>query len=603
MPRIALILVMVALACGLAVEPARAKDHYFTRVQIQTRVNPDGSLAVTERRTFRFNGSFSWATYTLERRGWDAIADIGVADEQGRYAAAATGAPRTYQVATSQRDVEVKWHFAAEDEEKTFIISYRVTGAVTRYRDTAELYWRFIGTGWDVPTLEALITVSIPGTARTDLRAWGHGPLNGVVTLGDGTVTLQVDQLDPETFVEGRILFPAAVVPAARLTDNVALPRILAEEARFARAANLLRLTVPLNILVFPLALLVALGVWFVLYLRYGKEYRIRLEQPYLREPPAPYGPAVLGGLLRWGKPAAHDFGATILDLARRGFLKVQQEGGDRPVYRFVRAERPDTGLAPSEQQALALLFRWGAGQKSITDAEFKSAAWRQGDAARLFRNWQGAVETETRAQGFFDNQSRRLQDRLGAVRLAISLGGIALTIAVIAVFRLWLVTGFMAFPLAAGAVGMLQGPLARRTEKGATHLAQWRAFRRFLRDFSTLEDAPPPAITVWESYLPYAVTLGVAGRVIRQFPRVYGEAAARTVAPSWYVSTRGLSTSGGGSPLGAVTAMTWGLSRTLAWSTTPRSSSSGSGGGFSRSSSSSGGGSRGGGGSGGRAG
>ncbi|MDR7417398.1 MAG: DUF2207 domain-containing protein [Armatimonadota bacterium] len=198
-------------------------------------------------------------------------------------------------MARTPKELEVTWHFRAEDE--TFVIRYRATGVVARYRDTAELYWRFIGMGWDVPTLDALVTVRIPGTTRGTLRAWGHGPLNGVVTLGDGTVTLQVNQLDPETFVEGRILFPTAVVPGARFVDQDALPRILAEEARFARAANLERLTIPLNVLMFPFALLVAFAVWFVFYLRYGKEHRVPLEGPYLREPPAWYRPAVLGAL------------------------------------------------------------------------------------------------------------------------------------------------------------------------------------------------------------------------------------------------------------------------------------------------------------------
>jgi uncharacterized membrane protein len=593
---------MVMLACGTPAGPALAKSYYFPRVAIDAQVNPDGSLGITERRTYRFNGEFSWATHTLERRGWTEITDVSVADEQGRFTEAAGAAPRTYQVAMSQNEMELKWYFRAEDQEKTFTIRYRAAGAVIRYRDTAELHWRFIGTGWDVSTAEAAISVRIPGASRADLRAWGHGPLNGLVDVMDQQVTLAISSLDPETFVEARIVFPPSVSPGAHFVDAVALPRIIAEEARFARAANLERLTPLLNVLAFPVAIGIALLIWFILYLRYGKEHRIRLEHPYLREPPASYSPAVLGGLLRWGKPGYQDFGATVLDLARRGFITIQQQGDKRPVYRFTRTDRPDTGLADSDHRALALLFRWGAGQKSITDAEFRGAALRHSDAARMFRNWQQAAETETRRHGFFDDASRRVQERTGLVRWAIALGGIALTIVAIAAYGAWIVTGFVAFPLAAGVVSLLQGPLARRTEEGAIQLAQWRAFRKFLRDFSALKDAPPPAITVWESYLPYAVSLGVAYHVIKQFPRAYGDDAAAS-APSWYRSTRELGVTRRGGALADVTSLASGLSRSLAWATTPRSSSSGSGGGFSRGSSSSSGGSRGGGGSGGRAG
>ncbi|MGQ0569505.1 MAG: DUF2207 family protein [Armatimonadota bacterium] len=43
------------------------------------------------------------------------------------------------------------------------------------------------------------------------------------------------------------------------------------------------------------------------------------------------------------------------------------------------------------------------------------------------------------------------------------------------------------------------------------------QAPRRFLTDFSHLKDAPPPAIAIWEHYIPYGVTLGVAQEVLRR--------------------------------------------------------------------------------------
>jgi len=47
--------------------------------------------------------------------------------------------------------------------------------------------------------------------------------------------------------------------------------------------------------------------------------------------------------------------------------------------------------------------------------------------------------------------------------------------------------------------------------------LARWGAFRRYLTDFSTFQDAPTAAITIWEHYLVYAVALGVADEVEEQ--------------------------------------------------------------------------------------
>ena len=54
-----------------------------------------------------------------------------------------------------------------------------------------------------------------------------------------------------------------------------------------------------------------------------------------------------------------------------------------------------------------------------------------------------------------------------------------------------------------------------RRTKIGALEAARWSAFRRYLEDFSRLEEAPPIAIGLWEEYLVYAIALGVAEDVL----------------------------------------------------------------------------------------
>jgi uncharacterized membrane protein len=41
-----------------------------------------------------------------------------------------------------------------------------------------------------------------------------------------------------------------------------------------------------------------------------------------------------------------------------------------------------------------------------------------------------------------------------------------------------------------------------RRTQKGALLHARWRAFRRYLDDFSRMEEAPPASLALWEQFL-----------------------------------------------------------------------------------------------------
>jgi uncharacterized membrane protein len=65
-------------------------------------------------------------------------------------------------------------------------------------------------------------------------------------------------------------------------------------------------------------------------------------------------------------------------------------------------------------------------------------------------------------------------------------------------------------------ALGSVLHPLlVRRTPKGALLHARWQAFRRYLSDFSRVEDSPPASLALWEQFLVYGIALGVAEQVL----------------------------------------------------------------------------------------
>ena len=51
-----------------------------------------------------------------------------------------------------------------------------------------------------------------------------------------------------------------------------------------------------------------------------------------------------------------------------------------------------------------------------------------------------------------------------------------------------------------------------------------WKAFKRFLLHFSNMDKAEIPSIVIWEHYLVYAISLGVAKEVLAQLPKVFNE-------------------------------------------------------------------------------
>jgi uncharacterized membrane protein len=112
-----------------------------------------------------------------------------------------------------------------------------------------------------------------------------------------------------------------------------------------------------------------------------------------------------------------------------------------------------------------------------------------------------------------------------------------------------------------------------KRTPAGALEAARWSAFRDYLKDFSQLEQAPAISLALWNDYLIYGITFGVAAQVLEQARLHAPEALAETSAIYWY----GHHGYGGGHTQNAFV----GIESALAGAFTPPSSS-GSGGGFS---------------------
>jgi uncharacterized membrane protein len=586
---------------GPAPAPAAGAERsfHFSRVDIDATVRADGSLAIVEARTYQFQGAFTWASYRLAFGGYSRLSNLTVADERGPYRLVrTTGGPRpapgTYEVGQDGDAFLVRWGYAAQNQQKTFTISYVLDDVVTAYSDVAELYWKFVGTGWKERTDAVRVAVRLPGTApASDIRVWAHGPLHGRLMRQDGGAVLEVANLPGSTMVEGRIVFPLRVVPQARNRKvEPGLPRILNEEEAWAARANRDRLLRRLLVGAVAGVPLLAIAGWLLLYLNYGREPVPASSEEYYRELPAPYTPAELGVLWRFGSVQPADFVATIVDLTRRGYIRVSGGGDDddrTDDFTLTRTEKRD-GMAALEQKALDMIFGPGAPEGATLAVGRRKGlpVSVQRQIGRGFAGWKTAASTAARRLGFFDSTSQLMSGLVLALGVLVLVGGWFVTVGVYAPAGIAMLVAGVVLLVGAGAV-------KRRSQRGADDLQRWKAFRKFLSDFSEMPRAELPALALWEHYLVYAIPLGVADKVIQQLRQLYPvEEIARTPGlNTWVGSSSFDSGRGGGGALGALGSFT----AAMAAATSSSSSGSGGGGGFS------GGGGGGGGGSGGSAG
>jgi uncharacterized membrane protein YgcG len=548
MVRLMLLAFLAVTTIGLWLPPiishAVDKDYHFREVVIDATVAPNGDLLLEEARTFDFqNGPFTFAYFNVSDPD-DHVRDFTLAErlEDGREVAVQPD----YAFHTVSTDgFQAKWSYQAEDETRTWVFRYRVACAVDVYTDTAHLYWQFIGTGWEKPTQHAMITVHLPDSftgkspravcnpdeqppeplpgaalAPREVRAFGHGPLNGQVTFdGPQTIRYEVRDVPPLSYVEGSILFPPEAVPLALRTAQPGLRQILEQEAVWAAQANAIRsrhdterwwvvfllIGVPI-----ALALLVLLA-------------RFRDRAPgvprILEEPPEDDAVAAAALWSAWQGHLApqNAYRTQVLRLARLGAIELRADGQVTDPKDLTIVRRRDALDLPnaSDQDFMWLLF--GRGDDAVEEVSLLKPKPRSagGEAFSRYRGWWTAVRMKS------GDLVRRIQkgdarfESTGAAVIAVGAAGYGIWTAV---WGLGGAIGWLLVPVSA--VSLVVALIKIRAKLGVedrTRVKRLEAFRTYLKEFSDLPNAPALAIVIWEHYLEWAVALNVADVVEKQ--------------------------------------------------------------------------------------
>ncbi len=535
----------------LAPVTAAAKSYQISRVDIAGKLYDNGSMEVTEARTYTFRGSFRFAYRTTPKDDSANFVDFRVTEEGQAYRQEDTEAPGTFRVTETGDDYEVRWFFRAKNESRTFSLHYRVTGLVRRYEDAAVLYHQFIGDEFDKPSREVRVTVTPPlPVAQDRINAWLHGPLWAEYSLAaDGTFEAWCEQLPPHTFLEINALYPTELFPRAAARKGVVRETIMAEEARWVAEANQNREAASResrtgghdavgNHLMPALGLLGIAG-WFLLYRSYGRR---RSAPPVMEQSPAvpdETPPALVGYLLHSRQVSPQAMVATLMDLARRGYLLLEEEtreeegwfGHTRTKTHYTWRLKRDhfdifaEGLLAYENMLIRFLFDDLAEGEDTLDMDSFQDHRRQ--FVSFFREWKKEVQAEAKKRGYYDPRSLRGQK----YSLALGLGMMAVA------FPLVLVYGFWSFFLAAAGfvVLMLSFVIPRRTRAGEVKARRWQAFKTYLKKHRYRLEKQPGWVEYLESVFIYGVIFRLSEKVYQELMEFLPETPAR--APmTWYI-------------------------------------------------------------------
>ena len=479
------------------------KTMYFPDVRIDIQIDRDGSFTVNEYRTYDFRGRFSWASLWIpvrvERQGYGynvALDGFSVRDEQG--------APLRVEAGEKDGRFEAKWFYSARNERRTFHIGYRIRGGIVTYPDVTELYWQAIGGGWEKPTRNAVIYVQLPAPVadKSDILVYGHGPLSGYAEILDlQTARFTASNIRSGQFIEVRMAWPSGLVSGipsnrhtrdsikkeeARFVEETIAKAKAAQEAEIRRSRNF-KSAVNFWLLTLFLVPLIWLPIYLKSWNRFGKDYRFPDSPTYIHEPPSSLQPALVETLLKEGVGITpKSFTATIFDLARRGYLEIQDKlvekkgiFGSRTDYEssltLKKRFAADPELMPYEKDLLDLIFGEigdeGAKSGSRLSLDHLKKYFRSHPQKfqKWYQAWAKTIKAEAKRREFIEPPSLRLRNLFAFVTVPIA----------VLTFN----------PILAVLAAVLIPTLKRRTMAWARENEQWKAFDRFLDDFSNFKD------------------------------------------------------------------------------------------------------------------
>jgi uncharacterized membrane protein YgcG len=514
----ALLLIGAATIAGASAAAAES----IQQLQVAVTVNADTSIRVVETITYDFESEYRHGIFR----------DIPVYDET------LTGQRRSYGVTTNGVTMDgapVPWTTSQDGAflnvrigdpnqtitgPHTYVVDYTVTDAlrVITADDAAdplmppavsagdvELYWDFIGTGWDVWIASAKATVTGPGDPLSAICYSGSA---GSDARCPSAIVTSLALMGPVALDAGQAMTGAVVYPAAAFTS---VPR--ENTSQGLPSSPVVGLLGGL----IPAALLVVVPIALATARRRADAGAPVPGAPPQYSPPDGLTPAELTAAWqgRKGTVDSRVLVATLLDLAARRWVNVSTDPGGDLTVTWVGGGSPPR--APWEEALVGAILK---GQTSATLSGYdKQLATEWGDS---FRELVQAQEANGRRNPRGDRPDQRWRG-LGAVGALLILAGF---------LSLFIQQPFITAMAFTAGIGALIGFFVARaitprqqTPQSARFLAEVDGFRVVLgtdaaasrREFAQRSGLSADAI--FATMLPFAVVFELESSWIGAFP------------------------------------------------------------------------------------
>ena len=538
-------------------------DLFLNNLEFDVNVNTDGSIDVTETWDIDIEDTNTlFKTFKTDNTKYSDISNVKVIDiTKGTNRPFREINKIMYHVTencyygkiNSDGNFEIAWGVGMDDSRgnRKYQITYTVEDAIAKYNDYAELYWQFIGSDFeiDAKTISGTITLPQNAISKDEIKVWGHTEdLNGEIYVTDlNTIQFNLKRFNSGRYVEIRALFPTDMIISSARTKNIdILDNIIEEETVWANEANSKRIAkniinAVIIVIAYTIALLVSIlcirkAIKIYNEQKENKKYLPEQELKYFRELPRKDAtPAQAVRLLYLGispNTLGRIVSATLLDLNLKKYIEFKVEKEKKKEKIIIEIINDNTSNLSKDEKVI-FDFLKSACKKSnqITVDEFKKYI---------------SKASPTKIQGFNNNVDLRTKEEL--INLEIHdknqekiykkyssstsmfttiLFFAILIIAIMISEENTIIFGASAIVIVSTIISMLIVEKAKKkvniyTQKGVNEREKWKGLKKYMEDFSLLDEKEVPDIVLWEHFLVYATAFGIAEKVLKQLKVVY---------------------------------------------------------------------------------
>lgn len=541
-----LFIFMFAIFILLILTTKSNASQYLNKLDFYAELDENGNMNVTE--IWDIDVSYTntlYKTFELDENKYSNITNVKVS-EVGRGDFSQTNTweyhlnkNEYFGGINNDGDFEIAFGVGLDNSAATTIykISYTVLDAVTKYNDCAELYWQFLGNDSTVDAKIITGTIKLPVTANfeEDIKVWGHvEALNGeIYATSTDTVEFNLNNYSAGNYVEVRVAMPTEMFgQVSRTYYKDMLSNIIEEETEWAEKANARRkMNEMMPKIIASIAIIISV-VLMIFFLRKTIKYSKRLKEvkeviptqkiEYFREKPnkeaTPADALFLynGGAMFASASFGKIFSATLLNLSLRGYFKiaVEKNGKGKEETVIYKPQKDIDGLQYEEERiARFVKIAIGANEK-ITIKELQKYIRNNPEIiSRMIKKTETSTKDKNKVAGNFNEQISKEKTKYTAFTILYFLFGIYFTI-FLPISIVLIINAILTL--------LINRKLSNLTQKGIDEREKWKGLKKYMEDFSLLNEKEIPALEVWEEYLVYATVFGIADKVIKQLKIVY---------------------------------------------------------------------------------